>query len=131
MCVFIRLSPLIKFDPHACAGTLYKNILVDRINNITTIGINRPAKRNCVNLETALELQEAFKAFENDGSSTAAVLYGKGGHFAAGLDLKQISEFPSDFDFTATENYSPRNQEGVGPMVRFARSLFVPKLLMN
>lgn len=45
------------------------------------------------------------------------MLYGKGGNFSAGLDLKEISEFPTDFDFVDTNNYSPRNQEGVGPMV--------------
>lgn len=97
--------------------TQYKNVVVERVDNITTIGLNRPDKRNCVNLATARELQYAFKSFENDSSSTAAVLYGKGGHFSAGLDLKEISEFPADFDFVETDNYSPRNQEGVGPMV--------------
>lgn len=95
----------------------YQNVIVDQVDSITTIGISRPDKRNCVNLATARELQHAFKSFENDSSSTAAVLYGKGGHFSSGLDLKEISEFPSDFDFVETDNYSPRNQEGVGPMV--------------
>ncbi|CAL8109909.1 unnamed protein product [Orchesella dallaii] len=94
----------------------YKNLVVDKVKNITTIGINRPEKRNCVNLQTAKELQEAFKEFENDSSTTAAVLYGKGGHFSAGLDLKEISEFPNDFNFLETGNYCPKSSEGVGPM---------------
>jgi len=107
-----------------CMAGPYKNLVVDRVDNITTIGINRPEKRNCVNLETARELQEAFKTFENDSTTTAAVLYGKGGNFSAGLDLKEISEFSNDFNFLETGNYTPKSQDGVGPMVNFFNSNF-------
>jgi len=109
-----------KFSTQKASSPLhapYKNILVDKVDsNITTIGINRPEKRNCVNLETARELHDAFKTFENDASTPAAVLYGKGGNFSAGLDLKEISEFPSDFDFPGNPNYNPTNKDGIGPM---------------
>ena len=44
---------------------------------IVCIGINRPAKRNCVNKVTAEKLYDAFSAFENDESLNCAVLHGK------------------------------------------------------
>jgi hypothetical protein len=94
------------------------NVVVEKVNSITTIGLNRPEKRNCVDLATARELENAFKTFENDSSSPVAVLYGKGGTFCAGLDLKEVSEFPKDFDFIASKNYDPMNDDGIGPMVR-------------
>ena len=46
---------------------------------IVCIGINRPAKRNCVNKVTAEKLYDAFSAFENDDSLNCAVLHGKQG----------------------------------------------------
>jgi len=94
-----------------------KNIIVEKTpENITTIGLNRPEKRNCVNLETARELEVAFNSFEKDDSSPAAVLYGIGSSFCAGLDLKEVSRFPKDFDFVESKNYNPKNKRGIGPM---------------
>lgn len=101
----------------AFSAEVHRNVLLEKVENITVIGINRPEKRNCVNLATANELHEAFKTFENDSTSPVAVLYGKGGNFSAGLDLKEISQFPPDFDFIKTNNYNPVNTEGIGPMV--------------
>jgi len=91
-------------------------VKVEVVKTITTIGINRPEKRNCVNLQTARELQQAFKDFEKDNESPIAVLYGKGGTFCAGLDLKEVSEFPKEFDFLSSGNYDPLNKDGAGPM---------------
>lgn len=50
----------------------------EKLENIYLIGINRPEKRNAVNQATARALVAAFKNFEADSSSTAAVLYGVG-----------------------------------------------------
>lgn len=59
---------------------------------IQLIGINRPRNRNCVNSSTALQLFDAFRAFENDPKSRLAILYGEGGEaFCAGYDLSEVS----------------------------------------
>lgn len=63
---------------------------------MTIIGINNPEKRNCVNYETAQQLTKAIEDFENDENALAAVLYGAGGNFCAGYDLKALSNFDSD-----------------------------------
>jgi enoyl-CoA hydratase len=66
-------------------------VLVDHRGPVTTIGINRPERRNAVDRATAAALADAFRAFDEDPASSVAVLYGAGGTFCAGADLKAIS----------------------------------------
>ncbi|XP_049785758.1 probable enoyl-CoA hydratase echA8 [Schistocerca cancellata] len=70
-------------------------ILVDKVFDVTTIGINRPNKRNCVNPEVARKLRAAVTNFEDDPSSSVAVLYGTGGNFCSGFDLETLAEVKS------------------------------------
>lgn len=59
------------------AGSL-STVISESSGNVTLIGINRPNKRNCVNLETAKQLAEAFEKFETDSNAKVAVLHGIG-----------------------------------------------------
>lgn len=68
-------------------------IIVEKMGQITTIGINRPEKRNCVNIETSKLLKNAIESFENDDNAVAGVLYGTGGNFCAGFDLKELANY--------------------------------------
>lgn len=93
-------------------------IIVEKIQMqhwVTTIGINRPEKRNCVDHATALKLEEAIKNFEEDDTSAVAVLYGKGGNFCAGYDLSEVASGKS-MEFMNSDNFKPGNSRGVGPM---------------
>lgn len=67
-------------------------IIVKKFDHITTIGINRPEKRNCINKSTAVLLAETIKKFEEDNNAYVGVLHGIGGNFCAGYDLSEISE---------------------------------------
>lgn len=67
------------------------NIKSEKTGNITLIGINRAEVRNAINTETAIQLSEAIEKFELDPESPVAVLYGCGGNFCAGYDLKELS----------------------------------------
>jgi enoyl-CoA hydratase len=58
---------------------------------VTTVILDRPQARNAVDRETADELAAAFRAFEADQSAHVAVLFGAGGNFCAGADLKAMS----------------------------------------
>jgi enoyl-CoA hydratase len=58
---------------------------------VTTVVLSRPEVRNAVDHRTALELADAFRAFEVDPEARVAVLWGEGGHFCAGADLKAVS----------------------------------------
>ncbi|MGA8583330.1 MAG: enoyl-CoA hydratase-related protein, partial [Roseiarcus sp.] len=59
---------------------------------VTVVTIERPERRNAVDLATARALFEAFRRFDADPDSYVAVLTGGGGAFCAGADLKAITE---------------------------------------
>lgn len=67
-------------------------LIVERSGPVWVLTINRPARRNAVDRETALLLRAAIVAFEADESALAAVLCGAEGNFCAGFDLKSLSE---------------------------------------
>ena len=67
-------------------------VLIERTGQVTTVIINRPAVRNAVDRPTADALAAAFARFEQDEDTSVAVLYGAGGTFCAGADLKAVAE---------------------------------------
>ncbi len=67
-------------------------VRVERAGAVTTIILNRPAVRNAVDRPTAEALAAAFLAFEADESQAVAVLWGAGGTFCAGADLKGVAD---------------------------------------
>ena len=66
-------------------------VQVERQEPVFTVVLNRPEVRNAVDRETAELLYEAFLEFDGDDRMRAAVLYGEGGYFCAGADLKAIA----------------------------------------
>ncbi|MCU7727749.1 crotonase/enoyl-CoA hydratase family protein [Actinoplanes sp. KI2] len=65
-------------------------MFVETADRVTTVIMNRPERRNAVDGPMAAELAAAFRAFDADPGADAAVLYGAGGHFCAGADLKAV-----------------------------------------
>jgi enoyl-CoA hydratase len=59
---------------------------------VRVITIERPERRNAVDLATARLLADAFRAFDVEEAASVAVLTGAGGTFCAGADLKAITE---------------------------------------
>jgi enoyl-CoA hydratase len=66
-------------------------IKIEKNGTVTTIILNRPEARNAVDRDTAEALTLAFRAFDEDDEAMVAVLYGEGGNFCAGADLKAIA----------------------------------------
>src|SRR5271156_5997661 len=64
----------------------------EREGFVTTVILDRPAVRNAVDRPTAEALANAFLAFERDSDAQVAVLWGSGGTFCAGADLKGVAE---------------------------------------
>ncbi len=64
----------------------------ERDGAVTTVTLSRPEARNAVDRPTAEALAEAFRAFDADPDAAVAVLWGAGGTFCAGADLKAISD---------------------------------------
>ena len=60
--------------------------------SIATVCINRPERRNAVDVTTSEALVEAFRSFDQDDTLSVAILTGAGGNFCAGADLQAIAE---------------------------------------
>jgi len=67
------------------------SVTVEKNGPVTTVILNRPEVRNAVDRDTAEALVAAFDRFVADDESRVAVLYGDGGTFCAGADLKAIA----------------------------------------
>ncbi|MFI1432141.1 crotonase/enoyl-CoA hydratase family protein [Streptomyces lydicus] len=65
-------------------------VRIERAGPVTTVVLSRPAARNAVDGPTARHLADAFREFEADDTARVAVLWGEGGTFCAGADLKAI-----------------------------------------
>jgi enoyl-CoA hydratase len=68
------------------------SVRIEKFGRVTTLIISRPEIRNAVDPEHADALQEAFLAFDKDPDSDVAVLWGEGGSFCAGADLKSLAK---------------------------------------
>jgi enoyl-CoA hydratase len=82
------------------------SIRVEVDGPVSTVVLDRPEARNAVDGPTAAALAAAFRAFDADESQSVAVLYGAGGTFCAGADLKAIG----------TERGNQVTEDGDGPM---------------
>jgi enoyl-CoA hydratase len=66
-------------------------VRVERSGPVTTVILDRPDVRNAVDRATAQALADAFRAFEEDDEARVGVLWGAGGTFCAGADLRGIA----------------------------------------
>ncbi|MQA26152.1 MAG: crotonase/enoyl-CoA hydratase family protein [Micromonosporaceae bacterium] len=66
------------------------SVRAERNGSVTTVVLSRPDARNAVDGPTAEALAEHFQAFDADADAAVAVLWGEGGAFCAGADLKAV-----------------------------------------
>lgn len=62
----------------------------DTADGIRCIGLNRPDKRNAIGVEMTLALEDALLKTKVDSTIKAIVFHGLGGHFCAGMDMKDF-----------------------------------------
>ena len=70
----------------------FETIIVEQLDAVTLITLNRPQALNALNTKVLVELQQAFAAFDQDPSQGCAVITGSEKAFAAGADIKEMSE---------------------------------------
>ncbi len=70
------------------------SVRTERAGRVTTIILSRPERRNAIDGATAKALADAMRAFDADADADVAVLWGEGGHFCGGADLKSFAESP-------------------------------------
>jgi enoyl-CoA hydratase len=78
-------------------------VIVSRRGPVTTVTMERVERRNAVDAAHATALLAAFREFDRDPGASVAVLYGEGGHFCAGADLKALGG-PAGVDITRAGN---------------------------
>jgi len=84
----------------------HRPVTVERNGPVTTVILDRPDVRNAVDGPTAAALCEAFMDFDADPDASVAVLFGAGGTFCAGADLKAMG----------TPDSNRTQADGAGPM---------------
>ncbi|MEU3623301.1 enoyl-CoA hydratase [Amycolatopsis coloradensis] len=90
-------------EPHA---------LVEKIENILVVTMNRPEARNALSGEMLGIMAEAWNRVDEDDDVRCCVLTGAGGAFCAGADLKSMSKnSPSDSFEKGT--FDPSRIEGL------------------
>ena len=79
------------------------SVSIDKNGPVWTVILSRPEARNAIDPATAEALYQAFIDFDHDKSAAVAVLWGEGGAFCAGWDLKQAAALDND-DFFEQHN---------------------------
>lgn len=67
------------------------SVRTEKCGPVTTVILDRRARRNAVDRTTAEALSAAFRAFDADDEAAVGVLYGDHGVFCAGADLKAVA----------------------------------------
>jgi len=67
-------------------------LIVDSRGHVLLMGLNRPEKRNAFDLDLYRELSLAYGELHRNPDLRCGVLYAKGDHFTAGLDLPAWAE---------------------------------------
>lgn len=69
-----------------------KLVLIEHVGEVTCITLNRPSKRNALNIALLEELCQAIHDVGRMASQHVLVITGAGPVFCAGMDLKEASE---------------------------------------
>jgi len=97
------------------AGTL-QHIIMEHNGGVGTITIDRRARFNSMDVETAQAFRKAGLQMARDAAVRCVVIRGAGGVFCSGADLKYIREHGDQRDFAYLQ------PDGVGPRRGFGES---------
>ena len=89
----------------------YENILVETLNNVGRITLNRPAQLNALNDALMDELAHALQTFDAEAHIGAIIVTGSEKAFAAGADIKAMAEL--DFETAYIQNFITRNWDAM------------------
>ncbi len=71
---------------------VYKTIILEKDDSIAIITLNRPKALNAINIELITELTGVLTDLDSDPSIRAIILAGSEKAFAAGADIKEMSD---------------------------------------
>ena len=68
------------------------SVRIEKDGKVWTVIHSRPEAKNAMDPASAQALEAAFVAFDKDPDALVAVLWGEGGAFCAGFDLKHAAQ---------------------------------------
>jgi enoyl-CoA hydratase len=95
------------------------SVRIEKQGKVWTMIHSRPEARNAMDPAGAQALVDAFVSFDRDPEAAVAVLWGEGGAFCAGFDLKHAANNESALDgiaYPSDEQVGPNGQLPRGPM---------------
>jgi enoyl-CoA hydratase/carnithine racemase len=69
---------------------MYTHFLVEKADQIATITLNRPEKRNPINVEMLKEFEAILHDIRDDPATRVIILTGSGNSFCAGADVSIV-----------------------------------------
>lgn len=86
---------------------MYKTILYNAQDGVTTLTLNRPDKYNAFNQEMGEEFLAALEAVKNDTSCRVVVVSGAGKSFCSGQDLSEVENSDIKLSEILHNRYNP------------------------
>jgi enoyl-CoA hydratase len=91
-------------------------VRVEKSGPVTTVILDRPEARNAIAPAEAAALLDAFLAFDGDPEADAAVMWGAGGAFCAGADLKHLAAASDESWLDRLETAAGTGEVPPGPL---------------
>jgi len=91
-------------------------VRIEKSGSVWTVIHSRPEARNAMDPASADALVAAFQSFDADSTADVAVLWGEGGAFCAGWDLKYVSSLVGEQPLAALDFPTDGGKPPRGPL---------------
>jgi enoyl-CoA hydratase len=93
-------------------------VRLDRRARVGIVTIDRPQRRNALNLQVKQEIVEHLQALNQDAAIAVTVLTGEGGYFVAGTDIAEMVDMrPGDHVRLATDEVFHALRRSAKPVI--------------
>jgi enoyl-CoA hydratase len=103
------------------------DFVVEQVESVAIIRLDRPALLNALRMDTFIHLQEAYKRCEADNKTRVIVLTGTGRAFCAGADLRELGTL-LDAGAAATRGRSIEHVQELTRVIAASRKITVAAL---
>jgi enoyl-CoA hydratase/carnithine racemase len=86
-------------------------VTLRRHQNWAALSLNRPDKRNALNVDVLNGMDKALREIEHDKDIRAVVIRGEGRHFCAGIDLAEVEQAEGGHNPASLENVFHRIEQ--------------------
>ena len=91
------------------------SVRIEKKGRVWTVIHSRPEARNAMDPASAEALERAFVEFDRDAEAAVAVLWGEGGSFCAGFDLKHAAKGTLSSEAYPEDPAAPLPRAPMGP----------------